>query len=320
MSISFRAQAYLAFSAGLKRLFSTDDPHTLVARLRKATSIKAFAAVPKGTQVKRCKINGVNCEWIIPAKCIQSKRVLLYFHGGGYIAGSLDSHRDLVYRLAANLEAKAVSVDYRLAPEYAFPAPYDDAFNVYTGLLSQGVRGDEIIIAGDSAGAHLSMMLTRKVLDSKLPKPAAMMLFSPFGDCSNSLPSREKHADLEGVMPLSALKLCVEMILPAAVDPLDPMFSPIRLSFNGFPPCFINAGQQEILSDDAIEIYRAMQRDGVEAELKLYPMMPHAFIVSGKLFPEGKQAQTEACSWIRSKLDTLINKVKAEETRTKKAA
>ncbi len=297
MSLSLRARAFLKLCLLFKRFLAPLNEDQLIKALRLATSSKAMAGVPGGTEVNACKMNGVNCEWVLPKDYAKSSRILLYFHGGAYVAGTLDSHRDIVYHMANRLGARAVSVDYRLAPEFAYPDPYDDAMNVYQFLLQQGEDPNQIIFAGDSAGAHLSIMTVRKVIDAGLPRPMALMAFSPFGDASNSLDSRQRNKDLDPLLPLPVLEKVLNLIVPNDRDPSDPEFSPINMSFDHFPPSFINCGSLEILVDDAQLIHDAMLRDGIQSTLRIYPDMPHAFIVCGKIFPEGRQAQHHACDW-----------------------
>lgn len=297
MSLSLRARAFLKLCQLFRRFLSPLNEEQLIRALRLATSSKAMAGVPGGTVVKPCKMNGVNCEWVLPKEYAKASRILLYFHGGAYVAGSLDSHRDIVYHMANRLGARAVSVDYRLAPEFSYPAPYDDALNVYTSLLSQGEDPNQIIFAGDSAGAHLSLITIRKLLDAGLPRPMALMAFSPIGDASNSLDSRRRNEFSDPLLPLPVLKKVLKLLVPDGRDPKDPEFSPINMTFNGFPPSFISCGSLEILEDDSKLIHQALLRDNIAASLRIYPGMPHAFIVCGKLFPEGRQAQHHACDW-----------------------
>ena len=298
MALSLRARAFLKLCHLFKRFLTPLDINQLVKALRIGTSSKIFASVPRGTEVTPVKMNGVNCEWVLPKEYVKSSRILLYFHGGAYVAGTLDSHRDIVYHMAHRLGARAVSVDYRLAPEFSHPAPYDDAMHVYKSLLSQGEDPKQIIFAGDSAGAHLSIMTVKKIIEANLPCPMALLAFSPFGDASNSLDSRQRNKHLDPLLPLPVLEKILELIVPDEYNPKDPEFSPIYMSFEGFPPTFVSCGSLEILVDDAQMLYDAMIRDNVQANLRIYPDMPHAFMVCGKLFPEGREAQYHACDWL----------------------
>jgi len=257
-----------------------------------------FASVPKGTQVEQVKINGVTAEWIKPLNIYDSRTVLMYFHGGAYIAGGLRSHRDMVHRLAKGLSARAISVEYGLAPEYSYPKPYEDALAVYQGLLAQGIRGDDIILAGDSAGAHLSLMATRRILDKGLEKPKAILCFSPFGDAANEVECRLRDED--PMIPATVLDEVSKMLVPEGEDPRSAEFSPISLNFSDFPPTYINAGENEILVDDAKILHDMLNRFEVLAKLDLTPHMPHAFVVCSKLIPEARETLVNANEFVLS--------------------
>ncbi len=247
--LSLRAKGFLRLCHVFKRILEPMSLEQLVIALRKGTSSSAFASVPKGTLVENTKINGVRCEWVKPQDYEQASRLLVYFHGGAYIAGSLDSHRDIVYHMAKRLGARAISVDYRLAPEHQYPEPYDDALHVYKGLLAMGEDPEQIILAGDSAGAHLSLILTKRLIDQGIPTPMAQLLFSPFGDATNSLDSRQRNKMLDPLLPLPVLEKVLELIVPEGFDPADPDFSPANMNYQGFPPTFINAGDEQAQDD-----------------------------------------------------------------------
>src|SRR5260370_29716699 len=140
----------------------------------------AFSAFPSAGEVK-CEpvnANGVKAEWIT-AKNAVPDRVIMYLHGGGYVMGSIDTHRELVARLSKAAQARALAIDYRLAPENPFPAAVDDSLTAYRWLLAQGYKPERIVIAGDSAGRGLAVSTLLALRDLRAPTPAPGVLLPP---------------------------------------------------------------------------------------------------------------------------------------------
>lgn len=134
--------------------------------------------LPEGTRIESVDVDGIPAAWISPAGADQ-ERVVLYFHGGAYILGSLTSYRELVARLSTAAGVRSLLIDYRLAPEHVFPAALDDALTTYRWLLAHGTKPEHIVLAGDSAGGGLSLALLQVVRDQHLPMPAGAVLISP---------------------------------------------------------------------------------------------------------------------------------------------
>jgi epsilon-lactone hydrolase len=134
--------------------------------------------LPEGTRVESVDVDGIPASWICPPDA-DAERVVLYFHGGCYILGSLTSHRGLVARLSAAAHMRSLLLDYRLAPEHVFPAALDDALTSYRWLLARGTKPEHIVFAGDSAGGGLILALLQQVRDKSIPMPAGAVLLSP---------------------------------------------------------------------------------------------------------------------------------------------
>ena len=157
----------------------------------------AGTAMPmaEGVSVEAIDLGGVKGLKLTP-ETVETGRTLLYFHGGGYCIGSPESHRTMVAHIAKAMKATAYSMDYRMAPEVAFPAAVDDGLASYKALLEQGVSADKIAISGDSAGGGLTMATAMAARDARLPQPACLMPISPWVDLTNSGWSYETKADL----------------------------------------------------------------------------------------------------------------------------
>lgn len=176
--------------------------------------------------------------------------VILYLHGGAYTAGGAISHRHLAARLAGVCGLRAVLPEYRLAPEHPFPAALEDAVTAYRALLDKGYRGDQIVLAGDSAGGGLGYALLLHLLGHKLPLPRCVVALSPWVDMEHRGASFQGNRRAEMMLPHVWLKRAKRMYLNG-IDPALPSVSPINGDFTGAPPSLILVGAQEILRDDA---------------------------------------------------------------------
>ena len=140
--ISKALAAYMASKAG-------------VEEWRKLSTRSEKPAVPHTVQLQRINIGNISAEWLIPAQADDSEKTILYFHGGAWLLGWYNAHRMLVGHIAKQTRKQALAVDYRLAPEYPFPAALEDCLAAYHYLLSRGIRPDQVIMAGNSAGGNL---------------------------------------------------------------------------------------------------------------------------------------------------------------------
>lgn len=223
----------------------SDDP---VGEARQGLdSMGALFAVPEDVAVEPFTVAGRQAEWLRPSDT-EPGRHLLYLHGGAYVAGSLNSHRSLVARLAKTMRATAVHLDYGLAPEYPFPAGLNDAVALYQLLLSTGVEPKNLIVAGDSAGGGLSLALALQLRELGLEGPGALVLLSPWLDLTMTAP--EATALQESDPMLSAASLLDSAHLYAGDDLENVLVSPINGDFTGLCPSLVFASTTEILIAD----------------------------------------------------------------------
>src|SRR5512143_2095927 len=156
------------------------DPTAEVGRMRAAME-KVSERVARDVTCAALQAEGVPAEWIVPPNAA-ADRVILYLHGGGYVMGSINTHRAMIARIARASQARALALDYRLAPEHPFPAAVDDATAAYRWLLAQNIKPSNIVVAGDSAGGGLTLATLLAIRDAKLPLPAAGVCISPWVD------------------------------------------------------------------------------------------------------------------------------------------
>jgi acetyl esterase/lipase len=224
----------------------SDDP---VAESRAALdAMGQLFAVPDDVAVDPLVVAGRRAEWLRP-RDVEPGRHLLYLHGGAYVAGSLDSHRSLVARLARAMRATAVHLDYRLAPEHPFPAGLDDAVSLVQHLEQLGVDAKNLIVAGDSAGGGLAVALTLRLRDLRKPLPRALVLLSPWLDLT--MTSKECVELQAGDPMLDASSLLDSATLYAAGKLQDPLVSPVFAQFADVPPALVFVSTTEILVADS---------------------------------------------------------------------
>jgi monoterpene epsilon-lactone hydrolase len=231
---------------------------------------------------------GVRAEWIIPPEAA-SDRVVLYFHGGGYVIGSVNTHRAMIARIARAAKARALAIDYRLAPEHPFPAAVQDATESYRWLLSQGYVRRKVVIAGDSAGGGLTLALLTTLRRADDPMPAAAVILSPWLDLEGTGRSMISNVGKDQTIEGADLATMAKLYLGNA-DPTNPLASPLHADFHGFPPLLIQVGDAEVLLDDSIRVAHRAEGAGVKVDLEVWQEMVHVWQIYAKLLPEGQQA------------------------------
>jgi monoterpene epsilon-lactone hydrolase len=282
--------------------------------------------VSREFSVKKVEINNIPCEWIYNEKADKDIR-LLYIHGGGFIAGSLDSHRGLSAMFSELAGVSVLAVDYRLAPEHPFPAGLDDCYEAYNWLLENGPDGSQpaksLFIAGDSAGGNLAIALALKLKKHKLSMPNALLAISPVLDLSAKSPSIFTMDGIDPVINKKALKGLPLIYLfgreimamkqskskiPSVLFKIlmnlrrlirHPYVSPLYADLSGLPPVLINVGAVELLRDEAVMFVEKAKKQGVDATVKVWPDMIHVFIAFWGHIPEAEECCREMASFIR---------------------
>jgi len=241
-----------------------------------------------GVRSEPADIPGIRAEWLVPEDS-RSDHVLLYLHGGGYIIGSIDSHRNLVSQIAAASGCRALLVDYRLGPEHRFPVAVEDAAASYRWLISQGYEPAKTAIAGDSAGGGLTAATLVSLRDSGDPLPAAAMLLSPWTDLEMSGDSCRTVGWRDPLVSVGILRNYAHRYLGTG-DAKDPLASPLYADLRGLPPLCIHVGTCEVLLDDARRLAEKAGRDGVDVELFVGEDMIHVWQFYSPLVPESREA------------------------------
>lgn len=252
--------------------------------------------VPADVTVEAGRIGGVPGEYV-RAPNAAADRLVLYFHGGGYMIGSLDSHRGLVALLARASGAPVFSVDYRLAPENPFPAAHDDALAVYRFLIALGMPAERIALAGDSAGGGLVLVTLMRARDEGLPMPACAFMMSPFVDLAGTGESVHENADIDVVVRPGMIEGMGGAYL-GGVATTHPHASPLYGDPAGLPPLLIHVGTHEAILDDSLRLVRRAAMAHVPVELSVYARMPHVWQMFAGRLEEGRRSLSEAGAFI----------------------
>jgi epsilon-lactone hydrolase len=232
--------------------------------------------------------DGVDAEWIT-APGASNDRYVLYLHGGGYVIGSIKTHRDLMGRVSRAAKATVLGLDYRLAPEHPFPAAVDDAVAGYRFLLTQGAKPSRIAIAGDSAGGGLAAATLVAIRDAKLPNPGAGVLLSPWVDMEGIGESMTTRIDKDPAIRKESLVQMAQAYLQGK-DPRTPLAAPLYANLQGLPPLLIQVGDAEVLLDDSARLSDRARAAGVQTKLEVWPEMIHVWHLFASFLPEGQQA------------------------------
>jgi monoterpene epsilon-lactone hydrolase len=230
---------------------------------------------------------GVPAEWVsVPES--RADRAIFYLHGGGYVIGSPNTHRELASRIARATRARALVVDYRLAPEHPFPAAVEDAVAAYRWLLGTGVAPSRVAIAGDSAGGGLTLATLLALRDRKLALPACGVCLSPWVDLEGTGKSAQPGGADDPLLELEGLR---EMGQHYAAKSLrDPLAAPLHADFRDLPPLLIQVGTRELLLDDSTRVAEKAKAAGVDVTLEPWEGLIHVWQLFGPSMPEAVQA------------------------------
>jgi epsilon-lactone hydrolase len=255
--------------------------------------------IPKGVRTETIQIEHMEAEWIVPEQANDGK-VLLYIHGGGFISGSVQTHRMHVAKFALSSQLKSLVFNYRLAPEHPFPAAPEDCVTVYKWLLRQGYAPEDIVVGGESAGGTLTLSLLLALKGEKIKLPAAAFAISPVTDLRCEADSFRTNAKKD-IAPDGSWNVWTNYYI-SNQDPTLPLLSPLMGDYEGLPPLYICVGTDEIHFDDCVNVAQKAKEHGVGVTLRTWPHMVHAFPILSPLFPEAKQALAEICAFARQQV------------------
>jgi monoterpene epsilon-lactone hydrolase len=261
-----------------------------------------LTAEPRGVDYLETEAAGVPAMWAVP-KGASADRVLLCIHGGGFVSGSIYTHRKMFGHLAKAAGARALLVGYRLLPQGGkYPVPVDEVTAAYRWLLEQGISGAHVAFTGDSVGGWLAIAVQLRARALGLPPPGAAMLISPVSDLEVNGESYDTNRESDPLFRREFVRGLMAGFLGETGDPRDPLANLLCADLAGLGPVYIQVGADESLLDDARQLDSRARAAGVETRLDVFPGMLHTFQMTAGRAPEADDAIRRLAVWVRPRL------------------
>ncbi len=248
----------------------------------------------------------------LPARLYQAKRqatpapTLAYFHGGGWAAGNLETHDHLCRHLALAGGCVVIAIDYRLAPEHAFPAALEDCLaatrEIHRRAGELGVDAGRIAVGGDSAGGSLATLVAIELREAGEHFLRAQLLVYPSVDFAGDTASMRENGS-GYLLTSTAMEMFVNWYVPDRADRLNPRVSPLRAaSLAKLPPALVTTAEFDPLRDEGLAYAQALRAAGVAADYRCYDGMIHGFSRMGAKLDDGKRSLDDAAAWLKAQL------------------
>ncbi len=254
--------------------------------------------LPQNTQIDSATIAGIPCERIT-CGTVDTSKLMIHLHGGGFILGSCITHRKLAAHLSLESGLPVLLVDYRLAPEHPFPAGLNDVVQVYKQLIASDYSPSQIFLSGDSAGAGLVVSSLLMLRDANDPLPKACILMSPMLDLALTGESMVSRKELDPLITDFDLHDTVRHYAPSEMFK-HPLVSPIYADLRGLPPCLIHVGDHEMLLSDSTRFASIAQDADVHVTLDIWDEMWHVWHSFAPQLPEAQQALQKIGTFIKT--------------------
>ncbi len=276
------------------------DPDVIRRQLLFGTRV--FLRTPPQALYEETSYNGLRALWVASGSSngapVSNDKILLYIHGGGYLAGDPDTHKKMVARLCRMAGLKAFLPAYSLAPEHPIPAGLNDVDAAWQHLRAQGYAPEQIVLGGDSAGGGLALALL-SLLCQRGEAPAGLFAWSPFTDVTFSGASMTENFERDHFFSSARAPELAALIL-GDTPPDDPRASPLFATFPNCPPVLLQASHCEILRDDAIRMEEKLRASGTDVRLEMWPEAPHVWQLFDGWLPEARDAIRNTARWINS--------------------
>jgi len=289
----------------IKKTLSTlkgriDYTNIMLARRGFERLAKRFRGPLPGCTYTPDKVGDMAVEWITPKEANLNK-VLLYFHGGGYATGSINTHRHLASQIAMNAGIKALIINYRLSPENKYPAAVEDAATAYHYLLQNGYTHNDICFGGDSAGGGLTICTLLYLRDKNIPLPKCAIALSPWLDHTLSGNSYLGKKDIDPMLVAEGFPIWSKHYTGDA-DPKTPYISPVFSEPQGLPPIYIQVGEDEMLLDDSTRFAEKAKAAGLDIRLDIFPEMWHVFQAFWQILPTARNANKQLGAFLKQQM------------------
>ncbi|MHA1987601.1 MAG: alpha/beta hydrolase [Promethearchaeota archaeon] len=256
---------------------------------------------PEDVTFEEITINNISSLWIKTPESVKDN-VVLYLHGGGYVLGSINTHKGLGYRISRASKSRVLLIDYRLAPEHPYPAALEDSVAAYRWLIDEeGIDPQNIVISGDSAGGGLTAATLLKIRDNGITLPAGGVLISPWTDLDLTGDSVKTKRRIDPLLDASGLCFMSNLYIKDD-DPKNPYISPLYADLNGLPPLLIQVGSAELLLDDSTRFSEKAKSAGVDVLIEVWEDMIHVFQALALWAPEGMQAIEKIGKFIQKQM------------------
>ena len=280
-----------------------ETPPSLEERRMGANMMGARFQNLDGISTEAVDADGVPAEWVAAPGA--NNGAVLYLHGGGYVTGSVISHRGMAANLSRTSGCRVLTIDYRLAPENKHPAQVQDAHTAYRWMLSNGAEPSTTIVAGDSAGGGLTVATLLSVRDGGDPLPAAGVCISPWVDMEGIGDSMKSKAGVDPMVSKDGLIDMAQNFLGDG-DRRDPLAAPLHADLAGLPPLLIIVGTSEVLLDDAKRLHENAESVGVNSTLGIWDDMVHIWPWFAPFLPEGQQAMEQMGDFIKERIGSAV--------------
>ena len=279
-------------------LLARPRPPELSERRRRLDMLGEQSPLPADVRVTPETANGVAAEWTVTPEADPS-RVLLFLHGGGYVSGSIASHRSMVAEAGRQAKARTLALGYRLAPEHPYPAALEDALAGFRFLVASGFDPGRIALSGDSAGGGITVATLVTLRDNREALPGCAWCISPWVDLEMTGASMSGKARIDPLIGIDYLRELAGLYLGGA-DPRLPKASPLHADLRGLPPMLIQCGSAETLLDDSVRLAGAAASADVAMTMEIYPDMIHVWPLFHQQVAAGRRALAAAGRFIRA--------------------
>ena len=299
---SAQLQELLEMFAERAAAFS-ETPPSLEERRMGANMMGARFQNLDGITTEGVDADGVPAEWVAASDA--GNGAILYLHGGGYVTGSVISHRGMAANLSRSSGCRVLTIDYRLAPEHKHPAQVEDAHTAYRWMLNNGVDASSLVVAGDSAGGGLTVATLLAAREAGDPMAAAGVCMSPWvdmevvGESMTTKAGADPMVQREGILDMATHFL-------GDGDRRDPLAAPLHADLSGLPPLLIIVGTSETLLDDAVRLHEKAEAAGVDSTLEIWEDMIHIWPWFAPFLPEGQQAMEQIGDFIKEQVGAAI--------------